>query len=45
MEFKQILPSHSRSQIQVLLRELQNTEKIHCKGIENGALWYPGAEV
>lgn len=41
-EFKQILPGHSRSQIQVLLRELQKAELIHCVGIKRAALWYTG---
>lgn len=43
-EFLQILPDHSRSQIQVLLRELKADGDIHCRGIKNGAHWYPGAE-
>jgi ATP-dependent DNA helicase RecG len=41
-EFRQILPGHSRSQIQVLLRELQKSGMIHCEGIKKGASWYPG---
>jgi ATP-dependent DNA helicase RecG len=41
-ELHQILPSHSRSQIQVLLRELRNSGAIHCIGIKKGARWYPG---
>lgn len=41
-ELRQILTSHSRSQIQVLLRELRATGDIHCVGIKKGARWYPG---
>jgi len=41
-EFRQILTGHSRSQIQVLLRELQKAGMIHCKGVKKGASWYPG---
>lgn len=41
-EFRQILPGHSRSRIQVLLRELQKSGMIHCEGIKKGASWHPG---
>ncbi len=43
-EFRQVLPSHSRSQIQVLLRELVREHRIHVHGKTQGALWYPGPE-
>jgi ATP-dependent DNA helicase RecG len=42
-EFRQVLPSHSRSQIQVLLRELVAERKIHIHGKTLGARWYPGS--
>jgi ATP-dependent DNA helicase RecG len=38
-ELQQVLPSHSRSQIQVLLRELREEKKIVSKGKTNGARW------
>jgi ATP-dependent DNA helicase RecG len=41
-EFRQVLPSHSRSQIQVLLRELVKEGKIHSHGLTRSARWYPG---
>jgi ATP-dependent DNA helicase RecG len=41
-EFAQILPGHSRSQIQVLLRELRKERLICSRGISKGAKWYPG---
>jgi ATP-dependent DNA helicase RecG len=41
-EFRQILPSHSRSQIQVLLRELVKEGKIHSHGVTQAARWYSG---
>lgn len=41
-EFRQILPSHSRSQIQVLIRELVKESKIHVHGKTQAARWYPG---
>lgn len=43
-EFRQVLPSYSRSQIQVLLRELVRENKIHVHGKTQAALWYPGLE-
>lgn len=39
-ELQQVLPGHSRGQIQVLLRELRCDGKIFCKGKTNGAKWY-----
>lgn len=40
-ELRQILPSYSLSQIQVLLRELKGTGEINCSGRTNSARWYP----
>jgi len=40
-EFQQVLPSLSRSQIQVLLRELKSGKKIALKGLKKGARWFP----
>jgi ATP-dependent DNA helicase RecG len=39
-ELQQVLPGHSRSQIQVLLRELRNKERIYLKGKTYGARWF-----
>jgi len=41
-EFREVLPSHSRSQIQVLLRELIREGKVHAHGLTRAARWYPG---
>ena len=41
-ELKQVLPSHNRSQIQVLLRELVAETAVHAKGATRAARWYPG---
>jgi ATP-dependent DNA helicase RecG len=41
-ELLQVLPTHSRSQIQVLLRELVKAQAIHSVGATRGARWYPG---
>ncbi len=43
-ELQQVLPGHSRSQIQVLLRELRNEQRIHCIGNTSSARWYPGSQ-
>ena len=40
-ELNQVLPGHSRSQIQTLLRELRSDGKVYCKGNTNGARWFP----
>jgi len=45
VEFRQVLPSHSRSQIQVLLRELVKENKIHSHGVTLGARWYSGPKI
>jgi ATP-dependent DNA helicase RecG len=41
-EFRQVLPALSRSQIQVLLRELRKEGAIHSVGLTKAARWYPG---
>lgn len=41
-EFMQVLPALSRSQIQVLLRELAAAQAAHPIGIKNGARWFSG---
>ena len=43
-EFREVLPSHSRSQIQVLLRELVREGKTHAHGLTRAARWYSGPE-
>ena len=40
-ELQQILPGHSRNQIQVLLRELRKERRIICIGKTSAARWYP----
>jgi ATP-dependent DNA helicase RecG len=39
-ELQQVLPGHSRSQIQVLMRELRVDGKIYVVGKTHGARWY-----
>ena len=41
--FRKVLPALSRSQIQVLLRELRKEGAIHGVGLTKAARWYPGA--
>ncbi len=41
-ELRQVLPALSRSQIQVLLRELRREQSIHSTGVTKGARWHPG---
>ena len=41
-EFQQVLPSLSRSEIQVLVRELAADQAIHKQGVTRAARWYPG---
>lgn len=41
---RQVLPGHSRSQIQVLLRELTTSGKVHVHGTTRAARWYPGGK-
>lgn len=43
-ELRQVLPGHSRPQIQVLLRELVKEQKVHVHGLTRAARWYPGLE-
>ncbi len=40
-DFRQVLPSHSRGQIQSLLRELKNEKRIAVKGHTKNARYYP----
>lgn len=39
-ELQQVLPSHSRNQIQVLMRELKEAGKVICKGKTSAAKWF-----
>lgn len=39
-EIQQVLPGHSRNQLQVLMRELRNEGRIYCIGHTNGAKWF-----
>lgn len=41
-EFYQVLPGLTRSNIQVLLRELRDRGKIHVIGLTSAAKWFPG---
>lgn len=41
MELQQVLPGQSRSQIQVLLRELRKENRIYCVGVTSAARWFP----
>jgi ATP-dependent DNA helicase RecG len=41
-EFYQVLPGLTRSNIQVLLRELRDSGKIHVIGLTSAAKWFPG---
>jgi ATP-dependent DNA helicase RecG len=41
-ELQQVLPALSRSQIQVLLREMRKDGAVHSTGVTNGARWHPG---
>ena len=41
-EFQQVLPSLSRSEIQVLVRELAADQAIHKQGATRAAGWYSG---
>ena len=43
-ELQQVLPGHSRSQIQVLLRELHKENRAYCVGKTSAARWFPGPE-
>ena len=39
-ELQQVLPGHSRGQIQVMMRELREDGKVVCKGITSSARWF-----
>lgn len=39
-ELQQVLPRHSRNQIQVLMRELRDSGKVICKGRTSAARWF-----
>jgi len=39
-ELHQVLPGHSRSQIQVLLRELQKEKRVYVEGYKKAGKWY-----
>ena len=39
-ELQQVLPGHSRGQIQTLLRELRAENHIHCEGNTSAAKWF-----
>jgi len=39
-ELEQVLPSHSRNQIKVLVRELQQTDRIYMVGKNKSARWF-----
>ena len=39
-ELQQVLPGHSRNQIQVLMRELKEDGKVVCRGKTHAAKWY-----
>lgn len=41
-ELHQVLPGHSRRQIQVLLNELRNEERVYCVGNTSAARWFEG---
>lgn len=43
-EFRQVLPALSRSQIQVLLRELRKEGMVHSVGATRAGRWFPGAD-
>lgn len=39
-ELQQVLPGHSRNQIQVLMRELRKEGRVYCEGRTSAARWY-----
>jgi ATP-dependent DNA helicase RecG len=43
-EFRQVLPALSRSEIQVLLRELRKERLVHSVGATRAARWFPVAD-
>lgn len=42
-ELQQVLPGQTRGEIQVLLRELRNENRIYCVGRTSAARWFPGS--
>jgi len=43
-ELQQVLPSHSRGQVQVLLRELRKENRVHPRGRTSAAKWFEGSQ-
>jgi hypothetical protein len=43
-ELRQVLPALSRSQIQVLLREMVEDKRVHVHGATRAARWHHGPE-
>lgn len=41
-ELQQVLPGHSRNQIQVLMRELRKEGRTYCEGKTSAARWFAG---
>lgn len=41
-ELQQVLPSHSRRQIQTLLHELRSENRVYCVGNTSAARWFAG---
>ena len=39
-ELQQVLPGQSRNQLQVLMRELRQENRVYCKGKNRGAKWF-----
>ena len=39
-ELQQVLPGHSRNQIQVLMRELSREGRVYCEGKTKAAKWF-----
>ena len=39
-ELQQVLPGHSRNQIQVLMRELHKENKVYCEGKTKASRWF-----
>jgi len=39
-ELQQVLPGHSRGQLQVLLRELKTADRVCCRGKTSSARWF-----
>ncbi|MBI4402838.1 MAG: putative DNA binding domain-containing protein [Deltaproteobacteria bacterium] len=41
-ELMEVLPELSRSQVQVMLREMKEKQIVHAQGIKRAARWFPG---